>query len=107
MMDPVPSLEINSRRKNNALFRDKVNFHINTLLLNKGWIFVIVGFLLGRAVILSSVTPFAIAFLATIWFIHRKKSAKVMLAILVGAFSLSMIQGIFVTIALIVFIFLA
>lgn len=107
MMDYNPSLEVRSRKKDIVRFRNKVDFHINRLLLDKGWIFIIVGFLLGRAVILSSVTPFAIAFLATIWFIHRRKSAKVMLAILLGAFSLSMIQGVFITIALLIFILLA
>ena len=87
--------------------RQKLNHMTKAILLEKGWLFYIVGFLLGRAVILSVVSPFAVAFLATMWLIHRNKSAKVMVAILVGALSYSLVHGAFIALAMIVFIFLA
>src|SRR5699024_1482083 len=74
---------------------------------DEGWLFYIVGFLLGRAVILSQVSPFAIAFLATTWFIHKHQSAKVMLAIIAGALTYDIRHGLFILIAIIVFVFLA
>src|SRR5699024_4176818 len=64
-------------------------------------------FLLGRAIILSVVSPFAVAFLATIWFVHRDKSAKVMLAVLAGALTYKVTHGAFIMLAMLVFIFLA
>src|SRR5699024_3656656 len=78
-----------------------------TLLMERGWIFYIVGFLLGRAVILSQVSPFAIAFLATTWFIHKKQATKVMLAVIAGALTYDIRHGLFIIIAMIVFTFLA
>lgn len=87
--------------QNNILSRAK------TLLLERGWVFYIVGFLLGRAVILSEVSPFAIAFLATTWFIHKRQALKVMLAILAGSFSYDLAHGLFILLAMIVFTFLA
>lgn len=87
--------------------KKKLISHVKYMLIEKGWLFFIVGFLLGRAVILSVVSPFAVAFLATIWLIHRRSSAKVMLAILAGALTFSMMQGIFILLAMFIFIMLA
>lgn len=85
----------------------KVQSHLKTIFLVNGWLFFIIGFLLGRAVILSAVSPFAVAFLATIWFIHRRQTAKLMLAIILGALTYSASQGIFIALAMVIFLFLA
>ncbi|MBM7601285.1 stage II sporulation protein E [Virgibacillus halotolerans] len=79
----------------------------HTILLEKGWLFFIVGFLLGRAVILSVVSPFAVAFIATMWFVHKNKTAKSMLAVLAGALTYSLNQSVFLGLAMLVFIFIA
>ena len=110
MMDTASRLEtkaFNVERNYLHKLRQKLNHMTKAILLEKGWLFYIVGFLLGRAVILSVVSPFAVAFLATMWLIHRNKSAKVMVAILVGALSYSLVHGAFIALAMIVFIFLA
>ncbi|MFS0673875.1 stage II sporulation protein E [Ornithinibacillus sp. 179-J 7C1 HS] len=77
------------------------------ILLDYGLLYMIVGFLLGRAIILSVVSPFAVAFLATLWFMHRDKSAKTLLATMLGAFTISLSHGLFVGIALFFFIILS
>src|SRR5690625_5793505 len=82
MMDSMPRMDTKSFEagsKNLSKLRGKLSEQMKAIMLEKGWLFVIVGFLLGRAIILSVVSPFAVAFLATIWFVHRDKSAKVML----------------------------
>lgn len=110
MMDSIPRVGSKGIGVNNNLlqkFRMRIYSQTKSLLLEKGWLFFIVAFLLGRAIILSAVSPFAVAFLATIWFIHRDKSGKVMLAVIAGALSFSIMQGVFVTLAMFIFIFLA
>ncbi|TFJ92988.1 stage II sporulation protein E [Lentibacillus salicampi] len=87
--------------------RSKFSTQMKTVLLEKGWLFFLVGFLLGRAVILSVVSPFAVAFLAAVWLIHKDKAAKVMLSVLAGAFSFSITHGVFIMLAMIMFVFLA
>lgn len=88
-------------------FRKWIYSKANTIMLEKGWLFFIVGFLLGRAVILSIVSPFAVAFIATMWFVHKNKTAKSMLAVLAGALTYSVNHSIFLALAMLVFIFLA
>jgi len=110
MMDSIPRMETKTFEvKNNYLSKlwRKIPANFKSIMLERGWLFYIVGFLLGRAIILSVVSPFAVAFLATMWFVHREKSAKVMLAVLAGALSYSMTHGVFILLAMFVFIFLA
>jgi stage II sporulation protein E len=77
------------------------------ILLDRGWLYVLVGFLLGRAIILSVVSPFAVAFLATLWFMHKDKAPKVLLATILGAFTISLSHGLFVGIAMFFFIIIS
>ncbi|MBY7141640.1 stage II sporulation protein E [Virgibacillus sp. NKC19-3] len=112
MMDSIPRLKpktLGNERDNQKMdrFSKKLYAKASTILLDKGWLYFIVGFLLGRAVILSVVSPFAVAFLATMWFVHKEKAAKSMLAVFAGAFSYSMTHSIFIALAMILFIFLA
>ncbi|MFD1039870.1 stage II sporulation protein E [Virgibacillus byunsanensis] len=110
MMDSIPRVESKTYGVNNnhwMKFRHRVYNQVKSILLEKGWLFYIVGFLLGRAIILSMVSPFAVAFLATIWIVHKEKTPTVMLAVLAGAASYSIGHGVFVALAMIVFILLA
>ena len=88
-------------------FQSKFTAKMKAILLKKGVLFYAVGFLLGRAVILEEVSPFAVAFLATMWFLHREKAAGSMLAVLAGALTFSITHSIFIFIAMLLFIFLA
>ncbi|HLS36125.1 MAG TPA: stage II sporulation protein E [Bacillota bacterium] len=81
------------------LFGQVVRFfmHKNVLLF-------IVGVLLGRAVILTTVSPFALGFLASVWVGYRNKSLIVIFAMLIGAFTYNFMHGVFISLALVVFI---
>lgn len=111
MIGSIPRMESKTFgvKKTNRMerFRKWMYSKANSILLEKGWLFFIVGFLLGRAVILSVVSPFAVAFIATIWFVHRDKTAKTMVAVLAGGLTFSLNHSIFIALAMIVFIFIA
>ncbi|MGM8213031.1 stage II sporulation protein E [Virgibacillus sp. W0430] len=110
MMNSVPELKkkpFAMERSLSSKLRKWMYMQLKAVLLERGWLFYIVGFLLGRAVILSVVSPFAVALLATIWVVHKKRAAKVVLAILAGAFTYSIHQGIFLGLAIVVYLFLA
>src|SRR5690625_2476494 len=94
--------QTNVRRLNNYLYTK-----LYSLLVEKGWLLCIVGFLLGRAVVLSVVSPFALALLATLWLMQRDKTFKVMIATAAGAFSFTLSQGVYITIAMLLFIVVA
>ncbi|SDY94740.1 stage II sporulation protein E [Thermoactinomyces sp. DSM 45892] len=54
---------------------------------------MVMGFLLGRALILESVSPFALAYLAVMLFLSRKQWPVVMASLIVGATTISMIHA--------------
>src|SRR5690625_6026318 len=110
MMDSIPrgnTKVIEAGQSNFKRLTKNLHTMLRTLILDKGWLLCIVGFLLGRAVILSVVSPFAVAFLATLWVMQRDKAFKVMIAVTIGAFTFSLSQGLFVMLSMVLFVFIA
>src|SRR5699024_10239329 len=109
MMGSIPRLNAKGMKISQSHWekmKRKISMKVKDILIDQGWFFIIAGFLLGRAIILSAVSPFAIAFVATIWLTHRNQALKSLLAIVVVALSFSMMHGMFITLSLTVFMFL-
>lgn len=105
MLESIESSGYVVRRKKSFKERGDIwKVRTRQLFIDRGLLFVLLGFLLGRAVILSAVSPFAFAFLASIWLIQRKKLALSMLAVLAGAWSYSLHHAIFIGLAALVFL---
>lgn len=66
---------------------------IQTLMLEKGFILLFIGFLLGRALILSHLTPFALPFFAAVFMLRRSCAPLALVGLLAGALSLSIEQA--------------
>jgi len=62
---------------------------IEAVLLKKGYLLFIIGFLLGRALILATLTPFSLPFFATVYLIRRDKAPLTLIGIIAGAATLS------------------
>src|SRR5699024_9456250 len=77
--------------------------YVKLLLLDKHLLIFFIGFLLGRAVILYTISPFAIALLATAWAGHQKRILALSFFTVLGAFSNSVEQGVFIGLAMAVF----
>jgi stage II sporulation protein E len=111
MMDSISRVEpkaFGAQRTNQMdKLRSRLYAKLKHILLERSWLFYVIGFLLGRAVILSVVSPFAVAFLATVWFVHKEKTVRTIVAIMLGALSYSVTHGIFIALGLLVFVFLA
>ena len=76
------------------------------LFIDRGLLLVLVGFLLGRAVILSAVSPFAVAFLASVWLMRRKRTLHALIAISFGALTYSLDHTLFLLMATLLFLIL-
>src|SRR5690625_3935373 len=77
---------------------------LQEIFISKGLLLYIIGLLLGRAVILYNISPFAIAFLATVWAVYQKRTMMVILFILLGAWTYSVEHAVFITISIILFV---
>jgi stage II sporulation protein E len=67
----------------------KLQTSIESFFLRKGYIFLFIGFLLGRALILAKLTPFSLPFFAAVFFIRRDRAPIALLGLVAGAATLS------------------
>lgn len=66
----------------------KVIQKLENLILQKGLALFLVALLLGRALILSQLTPFILPFFAVVYLMRKDKAPIVLLGLLVGSFTL-------------------
>lgn len=62
---------------------------LETYFIKKGLLLFIVGFLLGRALILAKIAPFALPFFATVFLLRKEKSGQAAIAVVLGALATS------------------
>src|SRR5690625_5236965 len=77
------------------------------IFISKGLLLYIIGLLLGRAVILYNISPFAIAFLATVCAVYHKRMLLIILFILIGACTYSVEHAVFITLSIVLFVMMA
>lgn len=62
---------------------------LETIFLKKAYILLLIGFLLGRALILAKLTPFSIPFFAAVYLIRRDRAPIALVGLVGGAATLS------------------
>lgn len=92
-------------RRRRSKMKKGVYTYLYDIFIEKKLLLLLVGLLLGRAVILYNISPFALAFLATSWAVYHKRTFTIIAFILIGAWSHSIDHALFVTISLVVFMF--
>ncbi|MFC0472896.1 stage II sporulation protein E [Halalkalibacter kiskunsagensis] len=84
----------------------KVTTFTRAAFYEYGLIIAIVGFLLGRAMILSELTPFVLPFLAAIYMLKRERAGIAALSLLAGALTSYHGQAFFVLVAIVAYVLL-
>lgn len=85
-----------------------VNFQrkMEDVLIHRGLILVMIGFLLGRALILSQLAPFAIPFFASVYLLRRNRAPYALIGLLAGAATVHMLNAVSIFTASILFMLL-
>jgi stage II sporulation protein E len=71
----------------------KFQLKLETFFIRKGFLLLLIGFLLGRALILAKLTPFCLPFFAAVYFIRRDKAPIALIGLVAGAATLSFLQA--------------
>lgn len=93
----------NALQKKQYRERKSLTTIFGTIFIEKQVLLFMIGFLLGRAVILYHISPFAIALLATAWAGRQKRLPMLALCMTAGAMTYSLEQGLFIAMATFVF----
>lgn len=68
---------------------DRIQTRIEHIFIKRGLLLFMVGFLLGRALILAKITPFALPFFAAVFLMRKEKAGHASIAVVLGALSTS------------------
>nr|WP_139070179.1 stage II sporulation protein E [Bacillus sp. FJAT-27225] len=88
-MENVPNTGISTKWEVAALAA-KIQTKIEAFFFRKGYLLVFVGFLLGRALILSKLTPFGLPFFAAVFLVKKDRAPLALLGLIVGSATLSL-----------------
>ncbi|HZG69930.1 MAG TPA: stage II sporulation protein E [Chondromyces sp.] len=92
LMEPVGNVDIEGTKVEMFKGARRFMFKLEILFFQKGLILFFVGFLLGRALILSHLTPFALPFFAAVYMIRRESSPIALIGLLAGSLTLSLVN---------------
>jgi stage II sporulation protein E len=85
-------------------FMTKLKQKTELLLFQKGLLIMVIGFLLGRALILEQIMPFAIPFFAAVFTMRREKSILALMTLTAGAATVGMMNAGLVFTSIIIFL---
>ncbi|MDF9468897.1 stage II sporulation protein E [Bacillus sp. FSL K6-0273] len=92
------ALAMNESQLGGIKWTSKLRMKFEQVFFRWGFIIVVIGFLLGRAYILTNILPFALPFFAAVYVMKRDKMPLAFLALMGGALSVS-IDNLFFTFA--------
>nr|WP_117157005.1 stage II sporulation protein E [Paraliobacillus quinghaiensis] len=105
MMSETETLRVQTNRAEN--WKKRWLEKQRRILFEHGGLLYLVGFLLGRAFILEALSPFALAYLASVWFVRKEKVRVLIVVMTIGALSVGAKQSAFIVAASLVFVFFA
>ncbi|WP_042354643.1 stage II sporulation protein E [Bacillus rubiinfantis] len=104
LVEPVGEVNLHPPRLHLRNILKKLQSLLETLFLKKGILLCILGFLLGRALILAKLTPFSLPFFAVVYLIKRDRAPIALLGLIAGAATLSLANAAFTFIITLFFI---
>ncbi|MDQ0177891.1 stage II sporulation protein E [Bacillus chungangensis] len=105
-VEPMRKMDLNQAKMNVPKRFKQFQLKMELLFLQKGLALLIIGFLLGRAFILTNLTPFALPFFAAVYLARRDKTPHVFLGLLAGAMTISLANVIYIFASGVVFLFI-
>lgn len=75
-----------------------------TYVVNRGLVLAFIAFLLGRALILTELTPFALPFFAAVYFKYRERVPIASIGLILGTLSISVGQALYTIISIVIFV---
>jgi stage II sporulation protein E len=73
----------------------KLSFKAESFFIKRGYFLLLVGFLLGRALILSKLTPFCLPFFAAVYLVKKERAPLALIGLMAGAATISISNAAF------------
>ncbi|WP_071458824.1 stage II sporulation protein E [Bacillus massilinigeriensis] len=93
MMNPTGDLNLVKPKLDLVTFYERMQAKMESVLLKKGYIFLFIGFLLGRALILGKLAPFALPFFGAVYFLKKDRAPIALFGLVGGAATLGLLKA--------------
>ncbi|WP_400244769.1 stage II sporulation protein E [Niallia sp. JL1B1071] len=93
IIDPIGEVDFGKSRDSFSSILHKFNTKLENFFLVKGYLILIIGFLLGRALILGQLTPFALPFFAAVYLSRKDKAPLALIGLIAGAATLGITEA--------------
>ena len=103
LAEPAPNAPFEKMQNKLSLTSKKIRSMFMSIFLHQGFLLIFIGFLLGRALILGEITPFALPFFAAVYLLKAKRAGLTFLALIIGAATISFISALYITAGMILF----
>ncbi|MBS4193413.1 stage II sporulation protein E [Bacillus sp. FJAT-49705] len=94
LIEPLGEVNFNKPKLELSKGLIKFQLRVETFFLKKGYLLLLIGFLLGRALILSKLMPFSLPFFAAVYFIRRDKAPLALIGLIAGAATISIANAV-------------
>ncbi|MEH7074855.1 stage II sporulation protein E [Neobacillus drentensis] len=103
-IEPVSEVNLHSSKWALQNGLKKIQLMLESFFIKKGYLLLIVGFLLGRALILAKLTPFCLPFFASVYLIKRDRAPLALIGLVIGAVTISLTNAAFTFLVTLCFI---
>lgn len=94
IMEPISDVHLQEAKTGAINWINQLQRKAEEVFLRKGIVLAIIGFLLGRALILSQLAPFGLPFFAAVYLIRRDRAPISLIGLVAGALSVHYSNGI-------------
>ncbi|MDQ0202139.1 stage II sporulation protein E [Neobacillus ginsengisoli] len=89
LIEPIGEVNFHSSKSELESSLKKILLKLESFFIKKGYFLLMVGFLLGRALILSKLTPFSLPFFASVYLIRKDHAPLALVGLIAGAITIS------------------
>jgi len=106
MVEPIKEGSMQVNKIEWSEIPQKLLMKLEDIFIRRGILLFLIGFLLGRAFILSTLSPFSLPFFAAVYLIRRDRAPLVLIGLTGGSLTISVLDSIYVFGCSLLFLFL-
>ena len=104
LIEPGSEVNFHSSKWDFESVSKKFQLILESFFIKKGYLLLLVGFLLGRALILAKLTPFSLPFFASVYLIKKDRAPLALIGLVAGAATISLANAAFTFAVTIIFL---
>ncbi|CAH0347592.1 stage II sporulation protein E [Bacillus sp. CECT 9360] len=94
VIEPMADVQLQNAKTDAINWFNHLQTKAEDVFLRKGFVLLIIGFLLGRALILSQLAPFGLPFFAAVYMMRRDKAPVALVGLIAGAVTVHYLNAI-------------